>query len=139
MDGLSPRRRLLIRLAFAPFGLLALAIAIATGDWRPILFVGVVLTWIGWDIIRDWSLAFPERSTFLARRFQRPTASLSNAQKTVVGFVFSLPILAAIILAFGQRNATFIAIVVLAYTLPGLRLLWIVRREGWSGTRRDTR
>jgi hypothetical protein len=117
--------------------LLALAVALATGDWRPILFVSIVLVLIGWDLIRDWSLAFPERSRFFPSRFQKPTARLSNAQKMVVALVLSLPVLAGVVVAFGQLSATFLAIIVLAYVLPGLRLLWLIWREGWSGMKRD--
>jgi hypothetical protein len=135
IGGIDPRRMLLIRLAFSPFLFVAVAIAIASRDWRLILFVSIVAIWFGWDLFQDWSRAFPQRAEALPRLAGRLTGRRSHAQEVAAGLVASLPILAVVILAFGWANALFLSSVALGYGVAGTHLIWVIRREGWSGSK----
>jgi hypothetical protein len=136
MGEIDPRKAFLIRLAFAPLIVPLIAIAVASRDWKLILFVGAAIVWFGWDLFHDWSAAFPDRAKSLPHPLRRVTAPRSHAQKVAAGIVFSLPLLAVVILAFGLPDTVFLAIVIPGYGLAVLHLLWVIRQEGWSGTKR---
>ncbi len=134
MDIESARRGFLIRLVLAPFGLLLLGVAIASRDWRLILFVAATDLLYGVRLTSRWSQAFPQRSAFLSRRLQKVSHRLSKPQKTAAGFVFSVLILAFLLLLFGF-NRVVLVLAGVFYTLLCLRILWIISREGSSGTK----